>query len=246
MTDSLTPSPIESHPLPAELVREAMDSPIHYIGVIHRYLDGGLSGLGAPAQRVFLQLVRLSLARGLKPIRITVRQLAEKTGLSKDTISVALRHLASPEVDLVNVVSHGGPHIPGHYEVRWFTYEKRLTSPAPIRRRLRSTGIQGSIESRIADLHPDDKAKVEQVYVSLQPHERRPLEDQVSLKLQDLGIMVDKKTFHQFVLHEVMKTMMPHHIRSHYPTAFSYSPIASDSNRPISRNDSPKRETEQS
>jgi len=51
-------------PISSDLLRAACDSPLDYIGVIHQYLDGGLTGLSAAEQRLFLQFVRESLARG--------------------------------------------------------------------------------------------------------------------------------------------------------------------------------------
>jgi hypothetical protein len=53
------------------MVRAAFDSPIHYVAVLHQLLDGGMTGLGTPAQRVYLQLVRESLARQRPTVRMT-------------------------------------------------------------------------------------------------------------------------------------------------------------------------------
>ena len=75
--------------------------------------------------------MRETLARGRDRVRITIRALTEKTGLSKETVSHALRQLSSPSVDLVNVVDAGGAHTPGHYQVRWYTYQKRTFNKPP-------------------------------------------------------------------------------------------------------------------
>lgn len=225
MDDIQRPVPVRSAPLDPEQIRLACESPLAYLAILHRYLDGGLSGLGAPAQRVFLQLVKESLSRGRRTVRITVRQLAAKTGLSKDTISVALRHLVSPEVDLVNTVSPGSAHAPAQYEIRWSTYEKVEGSAPPVRRRLRAKTIHGSIENRLAELSPEDRSKLEISYLGLQPHERREMEERVLTRLQELGITVDTPTFQQLVLFEVMRSTMYHHIQRHYPTAFTFHPV---------------------
>lgn len=214
-----------SEPLDPDQIQQACESPLAYLAILHRYLDGGLSALGASAQRVFLQLLKESLSRGRKTVRITVRQLAAKTGLSKDTISVAIRHLTSPEVDLVNLVSSGGAHVPAQYEVRWSTYEKAAGSSQPIRRRLRAETIHGSIEHRLAELSPEDRNKLEVSYLALQPHERQEIEERVLSRLQELGITVDTRTFQQLVLFEVMRSTMYHHIKRHYPTAFTFHPV---------------------
>lgn len=104
MIDQGSPIDIQSEPLSLDELRAACDSPLQYIAILHRYLDGGLTALPVSAQRVFLQLVRETLARGRDRVRITIRALTEKTGLSKETVSHALRQLSSPSVDLVNVV----------------------------------------------------------------------------------------------------------------------------------------------
>ncbi|MBL8075964.1 MAG: hypothetical protein JNL29_16475, partial [Nitrospira sp.] len=98
MIDQESPTAVQSEPLSVEELRNACDSPLHYIAILHRYLDGGLTALPVSAQRVFLQLVRETLARGRDRVRITIRALTEKTGLSKETVSQALRQLSSPSV----------------------------------------------------------------------------------------------------------------------------------------------------
>lgn len=108
MIDQGSPIDIQSEPLSLDELRAACDSPLQYIAILHRYLDGGLTALPVSAQRVFLQLVRETLARGRDRVRITIRALTEKTGLSKETVSHALRQLSSPSVDLVNVVDAVG------------------------------------------------------------------------------------------------------------------------------------------
>jgi len=225
MTEYDHPTQTESQPIAEADLREACDSPLHYLAILHRYLDGGLSGLGAPAQRVFLQFVKESLARGRRVVRITIRQLVDKTGLSKETISAAIRHLSSPEVDLLNIVSRGGAHAPGQYEVRWYTYERGVAAKSPVRRIAKPKSLEGSIENRLQELTSEDREKLKHMYTSLQPKERKEVHEQVTSRLQDLGVIVDKHSFFQMVMFEVLRTRMYHHIKKHYPNSFSYNPV---------------------
>jgi hypothetical protein len=77
----------------------------------------------------------------------------------------------------------------------------------------------------LAELSPEDRAKLEVSYMGLQPHERREMEERVLTRLQELGITVDPKTFQQLVLFEVMRSTMYHHIQRHYPTTFTFHPV---------------------
>jgi hypothetical protein len=170
--------------------------------------------------------VRETLARGRDQVKITVRSLVEKTGLSKDTIMKALRHLSSPEVDLVNVVNPGGAHTPGHYQVRWFRYRKPLIGSQPQRSRLRIVStVNDSIENRLTSLTPEDRKSVERSYTALSIKDRQSLEHSVTESLRYMGIVVSQETFHQFVLFETMRKTMYHHINKHYPTMFSFNPV---------------------
>ena len=226
MIDQESPTAVQSEPLSIEELRNACDSPLHYIAILHRYLDGGLTALPVSAQRLFLQLVRETLARGRDRVRITIRALTEKTGLSKETVSHALRQLSSPSVDLVNVVDAGGAHTPGHYQVRWYTYQKRRFQKPPHRSRMKVRSlIDHSIENRLLTLSADDRALLEQSYLALQPKERADVEDTVKDNLLTLGMVVTKDAFHQYVLYETMRRTMYHHIRRHYPNMFSFDPV---------------------
>ncbi len=219
------PTQISSERISDEELRAACETPLAYLAILHRYLDGGLSALGAPAQLIFLHLMRETLARGRRTVRITIRALVEKTGLSKETITAALRTLASPEVDLINVVSRGGPHAPAQYEVRWYTYRKAIPGSVPMRTRLRVAGSTGSLENRLKELTPEEREKLELSYVSLPPTERQELEGRVISRLQELGLTVEKPLFHQLVLFEVMRSCMFHYMKKHHPNAFSFHPI---------------------
>lgn len=219
------PTQIISDRISDEDLRAACETPLAYLAILHRYLDGGLTALGAPAQLIFLYLMKETLAHGRRTVRITIRTLVEKTGLSKETISAALRTLSSPEVDLVNVVSRGGPHAPAQYEVRWYTYRKTIPGSVPIRTRLRVGGSVGSIENRLNELTPEEREKLELSYLSLPPKERKELEERVISRLQELGLTVKKNLFHQLVLFEVMRSCMYHYIKKHHPNAFSFHPV---------------------
>ncbi|MDR4466058.1 MAG: hypothetical protein AB7P24_16585 [Nitrospira sp.] len=228
MLDPDGPADVQSEPLSLEDLRTACDSPLQYLTILHRYLDGGLTALPVSAQRVFLQLVRETLARGRDRVRITIRALTEKTGLSKETVSHALRHLSSPLVDLVNVVDAGGAHRAGQYQVRWYTYQKRTigTTPQRSRMKVRSLIDHSSIENRLLILSAEDRALLEQSYLALQPTERREVEDTVRDNLLTLGMIVTKPAFHQYVLYETMRRTMYHHIRRHYPNMFAFNPVS--------------------
>lgn len=190
-------------------------------------MDGGLTALPVSAQRVFLQLVRETLARGRDRVRITIRALMEKTGLSKETVSHALRQLSSPSVDLVNVVDAGGAHRAGHYQVRWYTYQKQTVGRSPNRSRIKVRSMMDqSIENRLLSLSADDRALLEQSYLALQLKERSDVEDTVKDNLLTLGMVVTKDAFHQYVLYETMRRTMYHHIRRHYPNMFSFDPVS--------------------
>ena len=226
MVDSDPLANVQSEPLSVDDLRAACDSPLQYIAILHRYLDGGLTALPVSAQRVFLQLVRETLARGRDRVRITIRTLTEKTGLSKETVSHALRQLSSPSVDLVNVVDAGGAHTPGQYQVRWYTYQKRTFGKLPQRGRIKVRSlIDHSIENRLLTLSVDDRATLEQAYLALQPKERCEVEETVKDNLLTLGMVATKESFHQYVLYETMRRTMYHHIRRHYPNMFSYDPV---------------------
>ena len=227
MLDPDGPADVHSEPLSLEALRAACDSPLQYLAILHRYLDGGLTALPVSAQRVFLQLVRETLARGRDRVRITIRALTDKTGLSKETVSHALRQLSSPSVDLINVVDAGGAHRAGHYQVRWYTYQKRSVGMTPQRRRMKVRSvIDHSIENRLLSLSADDRALLEQSYLALQPTERREVEDRVKDNLLTLGMVVTKEAFHQYVLYETMRRTMYHHIRRHYPNMFVFNPVS--------------------
>lgn len=219
------PPSVITEPIADEDLRAACETPLAYLAILHRYLDGGLTALGAPAQLIFLQLIKETLARGRRTVRMTIRTLVERTGLSKETVTAALRTLSSPEVDLITVVSRGGAHMPAQYEVRWYTYRKAVSGSAPARTRLRIAGRTGSIENRLQDLSPEDREKLHLCYTSLSPQERQELEERVIGRLQDLGLTVERRLFHQLVLFEVMRTCMYHHIKKHYPNAFSFYPV---------------------
>lgn len=219
------PAQIISDRISDEDLRAACETPLAYLAILHRYLDGGLTALGAPAQLIFIYLIKETLARGRRTVRITIRSLVEKTGLSKETISAAIRTLSSPEVDLVNVVSRGGPHAPAQYEVRWYTYRKAIPGSVPVRTRLRVGGSVGSIENRLTELTAEEREKLELSYLSLPPKERKELEDRVIGRLQELGLTVKKNVFHQLVLFEVMRSCMYHYIKKHHPNAFSFHPV---------------------
>ncbi|OQW37720.1 MAG: hypothetical protein A4E19_20980 [Nitrospira sp. SG-bin1] len=227
MIDPEPPTDVQSDALSLDEIRAACDSPLHYIAILHRYLDGGLTGLPVSAQRVFLQLIRETLARGRDRVRITIRALTKKTGLSKETVSNALRQLSSPSVDLVNVVDSGGAHASGQYQVRWYTYQKRTFGKSPHRSRVKVRSmIDQSIEHRLLSLSPEDRATLEQAYLALQPKERFDVEETVKDNLLTLGMVVTKDTFHQYVLYETMRRTMYHHIRRHYPNMFSFDPVS--------------------
>lgn len=206
-----------SRMVPIELVRAACDSPLDYIAVLHRYLDGGLTGLSAAEQRLFLQLVRETLARGGDRVRITVRSLSEKTGFSKDTVMRAIKRLSSPEVDLVNVVSSGGPHSPAHYQIRWYTFRIPLQEGGRQRSKLQVSASPSSIESRLAELKPKDREKLEFHYQSLSKEELKGIHDRIHLKCRDLGVSLSKKEIQQCVLLEVLREKMFQYIRFTYP-----------------------------
>lgn len=219
------PSHTVSERISEEELRQACETPLAYLAILHRYLDGGLTALGAPAQLIFLHLMKETLARGRRTVRITIRTLVEKTGLSKETVTAALRTLANPEVDLINVVSRGGPHTPAQYEVRWYTYRKAFPGSEPIRTRLRVAGSTGSLENRLKELTPEEREKLELSYLSLPPKERQELEERVISRLQELGLTVEKQLFHQLVLFEVMRSCMYHYMKKHHPNAFSFHPV---------------------
>lgn len=227
MRDPDGPADVHSEPLSLEDLRAACDAPLQYLAILHRYFDGGLTALPVSAQRVFLQLVRETLARGRDRVRITIRALTEKTGLSKETVSHALRHLSSPSVDLVNVVDAGGAHRAGQYQVRWYTYQKRTVGRSPHRSRIKVRSMMDqSIENRLLSLSADDRALLEQSYLALQPKERSDVEASVKDNLLTLGMVVTKDAFHQYVLYETMRRTMYHHIRRHYPNMFSFDPVS--------------------
>lgn len=226
MNEPAHPAEPISEPMSTDEIRAACESPIQYIAVLHQYLDGGLSGLPPSSQRVLLQLVRETLARGRDQVRITIRTLVEKTGFSKDTIMKALRHLSSPDVDLINVVDPGGAHTPGHYQVRWFRYRKPLIGRQPQRSRLRIvSAVNDSIENRLTALTSEDREKVEKSYMALPAKDREALEASVTENLRYMGVVVKKETFHQLVLFETMRKTMYQHIKKHYPTMFSFNPV---------------------
>lgn len=219
------PTQLISERISDEDLRAACETPLAYLAILHRYLDGGLTALGAPAQLIFLHLMKETLARGRRTVRITIRTLVEKTGLSKETVTAALRTLANPEVDLINVVSRGGPHTPAQYEVRWYTYRKAFPGSVPVRTRLRVAGSTGSLENRLKELTPEEREKLELSYLSLPPKERQELEERVISRLQELGLTVEKHLFHQLVLFEVMRSCMYHYMKKHHPNAFSFHPV---------------------
>ena len=214
MTDPRTPMDPIATPIAEALIEAAFHYPLDYIAVFHQLLDGGLTGLSAAEQLVYLHLVRETLAKNRDHVRISVRRLQDKTGLSKDTVSLALRHLASPAVDLINVVSSGAPQAPARYQVRWYRYQRPFQTGTPKRVRVRVRHEQFSIESRLHELTVEDRDFLEKSYTSLQLHERRRIEDLVRAKMADLGIVsVNPRTFQQLVLFEVLRQTMYHRIK---------------------------------
>ncbi len=202
------------------LLTAAFNSPIHYIAVLHQLLDGGMTGLGTPAQRVYLQLVRESLARQRRTVRMTHDRLRELTGMSRPAIQNALKCLTSPTVDLVNVVSPGGPKMPACYEPRLFRY---LKSPSGLHRRLRirAVGSHGSNESILQELKPDDQALLERAYLTLDPSLRRTYEHEVKQAMREYGWKPDAKVLRQSVLIRVMRaSTLKDHFKRHYPYLF--------------------------
>lgn len=85
--------------------------------------------------------------------------------------------------------------------------------------------IDNSIENRLLSLSAEDRALLEQSYLTLQPKERADVEDTVKDNLLTLGMVVTKDAFHQYVLYETMRRTMYHRIRHHYPTMFSFDPV---------------------
>ena len=211
------PTEAVSQPISSEALRAACDSPLDYIAIIHQYLDGGLTGLSGAEQRLFLQFVRETLAKGKSQVRITVRSLSEKTGFSKDTVIRGIKKLSSPDVDLLNIVSSGGPHSPAHYQVRWYTFRIPLRAGDRLRSKLQVIAAPSSIESRLAELRPGDREKLELNYQTLPKAELHAIQDRIRAKARDLGIHLDKKAFHQCVLLEVLREKMFHYIRLEYP-----------------------------
>ena len=97
-----------SDPLPRTLLEDAVWSPLAYTGILHALLDGGMSALSPPAQILYLQLVREAIGRRRHVVRISLEELRTKTGLSRSTLHAALKQLASPALDVVNIVPFGG------------------------------------------------------------------------------------------------------------------------------------------
>jgi hypothetical protein len=203
-----------------DMLTAAFNSPIHYVAVLHQLLDGGMTGLGTPAQRVYLQLVRESLARQRPTVRMTHDRLRALTGMSRPAIQNALKCLTSPDVDLVNIVSPGGPKIPACYEPRLFRYVK-LSSGLRRKVRVRAVGSQGSNESILLQLKPDDQALLEQAYNTLDPALRRGYESEVKQTMRDCGWKPDAKVLRQTVLIRIMRgsTLKPH-FKKYYPYLF--------------------------
>jgi len=128
-----------------------------------------------------------------------------------------IKRLSSSEVDLLNVVSSGGPHAPAHYEVRWYTFRVPVLSGDRRRSKLQVTASPSSIEARLAQLKPEDREKLELNYRSLTHEELEAIHDRIHSKARDLGIDLDTKSFHQCVLLEVLREKMFHYIRMTYP-----------------------------
>lgn len=212
------PSGIDSHPISQTRIEATDWSPLEYTGILHFLLDGGMTALPAPAQVLYLQLVREALGRRRNPVRMTLDQFRDKTGLSRSTLYDALRLLSSPAVDLVNVVSAGGPKVPGRYQVRVSSYRKTGTTVQRARRRLRTS--PGSIESRLAALKKEDRVDLEVLYHGLPGPERRQLEAEVREKFEEIGQDPDPTTFRQAVLFYLMKRDMYQRMRKHYPHWF--------------------------
>jgi hypothetical protein len=216
------PSGVDSQPISQTRLEAADWSPLEYTGVLHFLLDGGMTGLPAPAQVLYLQLVREALGRRRNPVRMTLDQLREKTGLSRSTIHDALRLLAGPDIDIVNVVSRGGPKLPGLYQVRLCSYRKTAIGVQRTRRRVLS--VPGSIECRLAALTKEDRDDLEVLYHGLPGAERKNLEAEVREKFADIGQDPDAKTFRQAVLFYLMKRDMYQRMKKNYPHWFSRTP----------------------
>lgn len=215
------PTGIDSEPISAQRLADADWSPIAYTGLLHFLLDGGMTALPAPAQILYLHLVREAYGRRRHPVRITLDQLHDRTGLSRSTIFDALRKLASPEVDLLNVVSPGGPKVPGLYEVRLASYRK---SGVTVRRaRRRRLPVTGSIETRLAELRPEDRADLQVLYDGLSKADRDALESDVRDKFEEIGYLPDSQTLRQGVLFALLRRDMYHRIRKTYPLWFTKS-----------------------
>ena len=206
-----------SPPLPRALLEDAVWSPLAYTGILHVLLDGGMTALAPPAQLLYLQFVREAIGRRRNVVRISLEELRTKTGMSRSTIHAALRRLASPDVDVVNVVHPGGAKVPGSYEVRLYSYQKRGQA---MRRARRVRPPTGSIEHRLAELRDSDRADVETVYHGLPLHERQALEAEVREKYQDIGQHPSPLEFRQGVLFYLMKRKMYHRLVKTYPHWF--------------------------
>jgi len=214
---------VDSTPLPSRLLDEAVWSPMAYTGLLHFLLDGGMTGLSAPAQVVYLHLVREAFGRRRNPVAMTLDRLRARTGLSRSTIHQALQRLTHPDVDIVNVVHPGGGKRAGLYEIRPCSYQaaegKNITGRRS-RRRAKSTNAldSRSIENLLAHLSVEDRADLQIVYDSLQGHERRAIEQEVRDRFHDIGQNPDKTTFQQGLLFYLLKQRMFGRLRSKYPT----------------------------
>lgn len=212
-------------PIDRQLLEAAFQTPIEYIAVLHQLIDGGLTGLTASAQLVYLFFIRETLAKQREHLRISIRRIQEATGFSKDTIGAAIKALSSPEVDLIQVVSAGVPHTPARYQVRVGRYQRRPGESSATKTRVRVKPSRFSIESGLQDLTTEDQELLRQTYDGLPASERRRYEEQVQAKLADLGVRrVPATMLLQCVLFEVMRETMFHRIKRN-PAYAKTSPL---------------------
>lgn len=201
-------------------------SPIGYISALHWLLDGGLTAVPTAAQAVYMQFFRHSYGRSRARVRMSIDDLRNRTGLSRDRCVTALRTLR--QTGLLELIDKGRPRSASVYLV--FLEQRKKTAPDKVKRcrRIRPSNKTGSVESRLLDVIPSDRADLEISWINYPKKERLRIKQQVHDILVRNGFTADETLFTQAVLFQFIKETMFERFKKSYPHWFMSGETATE------------------